>query len=217
MWKELEEGRAELLCSSCAYGKVYWIRPHHTRVAPRWKIWGRILQWYGGNHTWRIFWFPSSSKRVMPDPGSPLTPGHVNGGYTIPCTARSVVIYRKEDAERVLIHELQHASCLDNMKDPVEVREAKTEFWAELFLVALFSHGSQERGAHLWKVQSQWLANQNHTLRTVYGIQEPSDYVWRYTLGKENVAAALRIPLPSPQSSKSRSLRLGAPLFDTLS
>lgn len=216
MWKDLEEGRAEILCSSCAYGKVHWIRPKYTRIAPRWKVWGRILQWYGGDPTWRIFWFPSPSKREMPSPGEPLTPGHINGGYTMPCETRSIVIYRKEDAERVLMHELQHASCLDNMKDPVEMREAKTEFWAELFMVALFSHGSQERGARLWKLQSQWIVDQNHTLRTLHGIQGPKDYVWRYTLGKELVAQQMRIRLPSPRSTKSRSLRLAAPIFDTL-
>jgi hypothetical protein len=215
-WKLLEEKKAELQCLSCPYGKVLWICPFGSKVKPRLRIWGRILQWYG-NQSRRIFWFPSSSLRRMPQIGEQLNPGHINGGYTIPCDARQIVIYRKEDAERVLFHELSHASCLDNMKESVEMREARTEFWAEMWMVALFSKGSMARAKQLWKHQAQWIVNQNAILRMVYKVTRPQDYVWRYTLGREVIANQVRIPLPCPSLTRSRSLRLAAPIFDTLS
>lgn len=217
MWKLLEQEKAEILCMTCPYGKVLWIRPFGSRIQPRFRVWGRILQWYG-NQFYRIFWFPSPSLRRMPLVGSePLNPGHINGGYTIPCDARQVVIYRKEDAERVLIHELSHASCLDNMKESLELREARTEFWAEMWMVALFSKGSMARAKQLWKAQSQWIVNQNAILRMAYQVRSPKDYVWRYTLGREIIANQCRILLPIPSLTRSRSLRLTAPIFDTLS
>ncbi len=216
MWKLLEEKKAEIQCMSCPYGKVLWIRPFGSKVQPRFRIWGRILQWYG-NQFYRIFWFPSPSLRQMPLAGTErLNPGHINGGYTIPCDPRQVVIYRKEDAERVLIHELSHASCLDNMNEPIELREARTEFWAELWMVALFSKGSLPRAKQLWKAQSQWIVNQNAILQRVHGVHSHKDYVWRYTLGRHLIAHQLRIPMPYPSGTRSRSLRLTTPIFDVI-
>lgn len=214
-WKLVEENKAEIVCTQCTIGKILWIRPFGSRLKPRLRIWGRILQWYG-NPFCRIFWFPSLSLRRMPSSGEQLHPGHVNGGYTIPCNTRQIVIYRKEDAERVLIHELSHASCLDNMSESLELREARTEFWAELWMVAFFSKGSLQQAKRLWKHQAQWIVNQNAILRMIYHVNGPQHYVWRYTLGREIIANQLRIPMPTPSLTKSRSLRLAAPIFDTL-
>lgn len=214
LWSALEAGDAELLCATCPYAKVLWIRRKHTRDSPNWTLWGRIFQWFGfqaKEKQWRVFWFPSHSLRQMPGQNEDILPGHINGGYTIPCLHNKIVIYRKEEAERVLIHELQHASCLDNMNEAIEMREARVEFWAELFLVAICSKGSKQRAARLWKQQSQWLVNQNYALKSVYKIQSTQEYVWRYTLGRELIAEELRIALPSPTSARNRSLRLTSP------
>jgi hypothetical protein len=214
--KLVQENKAEIVCIRCSLGKVLWIRPFGSRLKPRLSIWARILQWYG-NPFCRIFWFPSPSLRKMPHVGESLHPGHVNGGYTIPCDTKQIVIYRKEDAERVLFHELSHASCLDNMNEPIEMREARTEFWAEMWMAAFFSRGSLAQAKRLWKHQAQWIVNQDAILRMVYHVNGPQHYVWRYTLGREVIANQLRIPLPNPSLTRSRSLRLGAPIFDTLS
>ena len=214
-WKLLETNRAELACCQCEIGKILWIKPKGSRFKPRLSIWGRILQWYG-NPFCRIFWFPSLSPRRMPSPGESLHPGHVNGGYTMPCDTKQIVIYRKEDAERVLFHELSHSSCLDNMEEPIELREARTEFWAEMWMAAFFSKGSLAQAKRLWKHQAQWIVNQNAILRMIYRVSGPNDYVWRYTVGREVIANQVRVPLPSPSLTKSRSLRLAAPIFDTL-
>lgn len=215
-WNLVESNQAEIACTVCPYGKILWIKPFGTQLKPRLRIWGRILQWYG-NRFCRIFWFPSPSPRRMPSNGEALNPGHVNGGYTIPCDTKQIVIYRKEDAERVLFHELSHSSCLDDMNEAIEMREARTEFWAEMWLAAFFSKGSLAQAKRLWKHQAQWIVNQDAILRILYHINGPQHYVWRYTIGREVIANQLRIPLPSPSLTKSRSLRLGAPIFDTLS
>lgn len=213
-WTLLETNKAEIVCVECTIGKILWIRPFGSGLKPTMKTWARILQWYGNSFT-RIFWFPSLSLREIPQNG-PLHPGHINGGYTFPCTTNQIVIYRKEDAERVLFHELSHASCLDDQTESLELREARTELWAELLMAALFSKGSLKKAKSLWSQQSQWLVNQNEVLRTAYHVTSPKDYVWRYTVGREVIANELRIPLPSPKKSTSRSLRLAAPLFDRL-
>lgn len=153
----------------------------------------------------------------MPIVGTePLNPGHINGGYTIPCNPRQIVLYRKEEVERVLLHELSHAACLDDMKESLEMREARTEFWAELWLVALFSKGSYARAKLLWKHQAYWIVDQNAILRMVYQVRGPQDYVWRYTVAREIIADQLRISMPVPSITRSRSLRLSSPIFDTL-
>jgi hypothetical protein len=107
-----------------------------------------------------------------------------------------------------MVHELKHESCLDNFQEAIELREARVEFWAELFLVAICSKGLPQRAARLWKEQSQWIVNQNEKLRSEYKITSPKHYVWRYTVGREVIAEQLRIPLPLPQQTKNRSLRL---------
>jgi hypothetical protein len=215
-WNLVENNKAEIVCVQCEIGKILWIKPFGSRIQPRLRIWGRILQWYG-NPFCRIVWFPSQSLRRMPSLGESLGPGQINGGYTMPCDTRTIVIYRKEDAERVLIHELSHASCLDNPKESLELREARTELWAEMWMAVFFSKGSLAQAKRLWNYQAQWIVNQNAILRMIYHVQNPNHYVWRYTVGKESIANELRIPLPPPSFTKLRSLRLAAPIFDTLS
>ena len=72
---------------------------------------------------------------------------HVNTGYTIPCN-NEVVIYRKEEWFKVLIHEMMHNYNLDfsgtqvdyqekiteimHIRIRVELFEAYSEFWAEM-------------------------------------------------------------------------------------
>jgi hypothetical protein len=121
------------------------------------------------------------------------------------------VIYREEEVARVLIHELLHAACTDNMEDPVELIEAKTETWAELFLVALCSKGSMTEAQRLWAIQSQWISNQNAKLQKEYGVVGPEDYAWRYTVGRELILRSLKIELPEPKATRSKSSRLTSP------
>lgn len=208
LWKDVEEGRATIKAKGCALARVIWIQPKGKKVEPDWSTWGRIFQWYGspsGASQWRIFWFPSEVKRTAPAQGQ-VGPAHVNGGYTIPCTPTAIIIYRKEEATRVLLHELSHAACLDNQSESLIMREARTETWAEIFLIAIKSRGSLQKAKQLFLIQTQWISDQNAMLRTQYGVQGPNDYSWRYTLGREIILNQLGIYLPAPKAT-SRSLR----------
>jgi hypothetical protein len=149
-----------------------------------WATWGRIFQAMGtpkDSEFWQIYIYASKQNRILPE-NPPLGPEHVNGGYTYPCSSKAVIIYRYEEVTRVLIHELLHASCTDNISLPVEVREASTETWAELFLIAILSKGSIQKAKRLWKIQEAYILDLHYTLQTFYSIHKPSDYVARYTI-----------------------------------
>jgi hypothetical protein len=87
------------------------------------------------------------------------------------------------------------------------MREARTETWAEIFLVAIKSEGSLQKAERLWKFQTQWIADQNEFLRRKHGVQGPNNYAWRYTIAREIILNQLRIHLPAPRSFSSKSLR----------
>ena len=154
-----------------------------------WSLWARIFQWIGaptsGSH-WQVYLYASDVKRTLPESG-PIGPDHLNGGYTFPCKSDCIVIYRYEEATRVLIHELLHAACTDNHKNSVEIKEALTESWAELFLIALLSNGDFKKGYHLWKIQDHYIQDLNYTVRRFHSVNRPSDYGARYTIMREKV------------------------------
>jgi len=214
LWELTNTGGAKLLCKSCTYAKVCWIQPSRTTLEPPWSEWGRLFQWLGAppeGTKWTVFWFPAPTKRLLPPKGQQVGPAHVNGGYCYPCNPHIIVVYRLEEATRVLLHEVLHAACTDPQNAPLEIKEATTETWAELFLVALCSKGNVEKAKHLWRLQSQWIANQNEKLRKDYTVKAPQDYVWRYTVGREHILSQLRIQLPSPKQTRDISSRLTHP------
>ena len=94
------------------------------------------------------------------------------------------MIYRKEEALRVLIHELLHATCTDNTGDHLPVMEAKTEAWAEVIYCCVLAHGNLEKALRLWNLQSAWIVAQTKKLIHSHNVNESSDYAWRYTVGK---------------------------------
>lgn len=206
-------GGAKLLCKSCEYAKVFWIQPNGTSIEPPWSEWGRIAQMFGTTPQgikWKVFWFPANVKRVLPPVGQQVGPLSLNGGYCFPCDPRSVIVYRYEEATRVLIHELLHAACTDP-DAPLPIKEATTETWAELILVALCSKGNVAEAKRLWRLQSAWISNQNYKLITQYNVTTPEAYAWRYTVGRELILHNLRIPLPLPKPTHGTSSRFTHP------
>jgi hypothetical protein len=108
------------------------------------------------------------------------------------CKANTVVIYRQEDATRVLVHELLHGCCTDSREDPVEIIEAKTEAWAEIVMAAIREGGVA--GARMAGALEQQLAGsaaQNARLVAKHGVVGPADYAWRYTVGKTEALGAM--------------------------
>ncbi len=215
VWQNVMNGSYSIDCRSCRYGKVIALGPQGEDIVP-WQTWSLIFELFSGNlqSQIRIVWFASPQKRILPSLGQPLGPEHINGGYTIPCSPDTIIIYRREEATRVLLHELYHASCTDRDLS-IELKEAETESWAELALIAIASRGNKKKAEELWKKQSHWISNTNEKLKRFYGITDPSQYVWRYTIGREPALYRLGIVLPKGRPNLNNfSLRLTLPLFD---
>jgi hypothetical protein len=203
LWRGLERGETRLESQECSLARVIAVVPRGGRVP--WEEWGRVFQWVGpprSGQQWRILWFAADMPRLFPDLGVPLGPEHLNGGYTVPCSHEAVVVYRAEEATRVLIHELLHASCLDPVGETLETKEATIETWAELFLVALKAGGSRRRAAALWAEQAQWIRDVNDRARKHHGVIGPEAYGWRYTVGREAIYSGLGVALPGRASAR---------------
>ena len=171
----------------------------------------RVLQIMGSSKSYTIYWFLSPVERKFPSHGEPVLAKHINGGYCHACKPETIVIYRAEDAVRVLIHELMHAACLDDHSKPIPVVEAETEAWAELFYSMLMANEYGLSPGDAWNIQSSWSARQNIRLQKDHSVKGPSDYAWRYTVGKEGVWRRWNMPVAPPSNYSGNSLSLGAP------
>jgi len=154
-----------------------------------WALWARIFQGIG-HPIGRILFYGHPSERFFPSPGEPVGPENVNGGYTNLCSQERIVIYRYEEATRVLLHELLHTACFDKEKE-VEDLEASTEAWTEIFLCALLSKGKSGAFSSLWLKQCKWIHAQCEMLEKSGSVNGPKDYAWRYINGKRNVLYGL--------------------------
>lgn len=238
VWKAVAEGRGRIVCRRLVErggerARVVALLPNGA-AEPEWEFWGRVFQWFGAAaglgvgapagvspptpspSPWRVTFFAAAEQRKFPGgrTHSDLGPEHVNGGYTTPCSTAGIFIYRAEEATRVLIHELVHAACLDEPGWPVEMREAMVETWAELILIALRSGGDPAAAGRLWATQSQWVADTNWKAAQQHGVNDMSDYAWRYLCGREQMYARLGIQLPAARpavAARMESVRFTAP------
>jgi hypothetical protein len=105
------------------------------------------------------------------------------------------------------------------MKNPEEVREVLTESWAELFLIAVLAKGSLTKAKKLWRIQAQWIIDQETVLKE-YGVLTPLNYAWRYTVGRREVMErmGLRFPAAStdPMFMLGGSLRFTSPSLENV-
>lgn len=236
VFNDLQAGKAKLMCKSGLLGtaKVLAIVYPDTKIP--WELFGRIFSAFGSSKTkpWRVIWFAHPRKREFPltqttntikantlnsslhnEENQPIQPVHINGGYAYACAPETIVIYREEEAARVLVHELLHAACTDDMNKPEEVREVLTESWAEVFLVAILAKGSLAKAKKLWAIQAQWIVDQETVLKGDYNVLGPLNYAWRYTVGRRGVLErmGLRFPAPSadPMFMLGGSLRFTSP------
>jgi len=218
MWMAFQTGKAALLCRTCPYGKVLVIcllgsDRSSADLGISWSIWARILEGFGVTNA-RICWYASPTKRVLPKNGSTVGPEHVNGGYTMACQLTAVVIYRLEEATRVLIHEMLHATCTDHDHDPTEIKEAKTETYAELLLIGYASKGNAKLAEKLWLHQADWIQEVNQTLIHEHGVRSLADYSARYTLGRVKELKSIGLELPTSVTRRSTSSRFTSPKLD---
>jgi hypothetical protein len=220
IWNRFRAGEVKLACYKLGtLARVLCFLPPGVRPPPL-EFWGRIFAWFGPSpdgRPWRVTWFASPATREFPEEGQDLGPEHVNGGYTMGCSADGIFIYRAEEATRVLVHEMMHAACLDQHGWDVPHKEALVETWAELVLIALRSRGGRPAAAKLWALQAQWIVDTNWKARHLHGTHDLSDYAWRYLCGREMMYQKLGVELPAPnkaRSVKGRSLRFTHPALD---
>jgi hypothetical protein len=214
MLDALRAKRATLLTRTSKYAKVLAVVYPEQEARIPWDLFGKIFQAFGpcarSKGSWRFVWFANPAPRLLPTPQTPVAAEHMNGGYTYPCDPSAIVVYREEEVARVLVHEMLHAACTDSPKDMLEIKEAKTETWAEIFLVAILAAGKPRIFSNLWRIQAQWIADQEAVLMRDHGVRGPEDYAWRYTLGRRFVLEGLGCGLPMPAAAVV-SLRFTSP------
>jgi hypothetical protein len=216
MLTDLQNKKAILLTRTSKIAKILAIVYPEQEFAIPWDLFGKIFTSFGeSSKPWRVVWFANPTPRELPLSSQNPSSANMNGGYAYPCEPSTVVVYRWEEAARVLIHELLHAACTDAPEDPIEIKEAKTETWAEIFLVAILSAGKPKKFAQLWKIQAQWIADQEYVLSRHHDVMEPSDYAWRYTLARRFVlkefGCGLPAPSADPRAALGGSMRFTAP------
>jgi hypothetical protein len=222
MFEEMMKGNLFVVTSKCEYGQVMAVFETMEQMAELpWDLWGRILRMFSEpfRKPFKVFFLGNRSLRQFPSGEDPITPENINGGYTYRCDPETIVIYRAEDATRVLIHELQHSCCLDNPKNGVDIIEAETEAWAELFYVAIISQGKKYMFKDLIQRQSEWIIKQNRKVRQHMMSPDTMEFPWRYTIGKEEVWerwGILRRDEMKPVINVGKSLRLTYPPNDVL-
>lgn len=153
-----------------------------------WLLWTRIFQAIGHPIGYTLL-YANSKKREFPGSADEaIAAKHMNAGYSFICQKHTVVVYRFEEATRVLLHELLHTACFDS-ELPVEALEANTEAWTEVFLCALLSKGRSGIFTRMWRQQIAWILAQTKYLRDRWRVNTPADYAWRYTVGRHQVLA----------------------------
>lgn len=225
----LESDHLSVDARECDFGSVFIFSdptsPSLTTFP--WTLWGRILRLYSSSSSlglfraksttlYRVFVFAVDRPRQFPaSVNDPITPLHINGGYAYPCNRQTIVIYRAEDATRVLLHELQHAACLDDHRQGVDRVEAETEAWAELLHSLLLSHGDVSTAREQLQRQAEWIRAQNRRVRQ-HIRQSGDSFCQRYTVFKEDVWRRWGLmSLASASASVSGSLRLTPPADPT--
>ena len=231
MWNGLVGGNYRLCAVESDYGRVIGVftKNEHSKDVP-WGLWMRIMRMFttagtasASANPFKVFFLANPYPREIPA-SAPILPIHINGGYTIPCSRESIVIYRAEDATRVLLHELFHAACCDNHTLGLDVVEAETEAWAELFYCGFVARGVLHIMRDWVGRQSEWMAKQNAKVAGLIGSKgiEARVFPWRYTIGKQEtwerwgifdaearrpeirVGNSFRLTLPPPASVKAR-------------
>jgi hypothetical protein len=216
IWQAYKAGTARLVCMRLGgLARVIMFLIEGTKE-PNWELWARVFQWFGPSSDgkpWKVTWFPAKAVRKFPLLGQDLGPEHVNGGYTQICSTNGIYIYREEEATRVLIHEMVHATCLDERGEgwTIPLKEAMVEMWAELILIAIVSRGSLFHAKRFWVKQSHWIADTNHTAQQNHNENDASDYAWRYLSGRRFMYGMHGIALPPPRALQNKSTRFTHP------
>jgi hypothetical protein len=225
LYSALLRGEASVVNRECDHAHVIYISesPYPAVAAAEvpWATWGRIFQAFGAPSTkgpWRVIVFGSSHLRDFPAEGTILAPEHINGGSAYRCEPASILIVRREEMTRVLVHELFHAACSDDMTMDVPDVEAHTEAWAEYMLAAIMARGLRPRFCELWPRQVAYAEKQAAICRERGHIRNDDDYGCRYLTKridawrKEGLYPTC--PLPPLSKVKVNTLRFTGEFLD---
>jgi hypothetical protein len=202
-------GKADILKSSCKYGEIMVVSLHGTPFYPKWNTWWRAVRLLSKNKPVKIVIFGHPKQRVLAPDQIEIGPEDINGGSANRCDPSTIVIYRKEEATRVLIHELMHGNCSDPYEKTTPYIEADTEAWAEMILCGMCAKGKLSPWVRFMKEQIDWTLHQSYFLRRKHRVFGAGDYAWRYIPGKLEVWESLGISIPWNKTftSKISSLR----------
>ena len=173
-------------------------------------LWFRIVRTLVPKRSVRVVLFGNPRIREPPKHGQPIEPIHVNGGYTNRCSTRTIVIYRAEEATRVLIHELFHGSCSDPSL-AIPYLEADTEAWAEIVYCAFMGQGKKDAFLQRMREQIRYAVSQAEWVRKHHKVEDARAYGWRYLTGRIRVWERLGFAIPSVGTiykDQYKSLRL---------
>jgi len=195
----LRRKQATLLRSVCELGEILLVSVHKSPMEPQWNLWWRCIRLLGTKEKpARIVFFGHPKERRVPSQKPyVIEKEHLNGGATMPCSPMDIVVYRKEEATRVLIHELFHASCSDPYHKDTPQIEADTEAWAEMVLCGMAAKGELQPWIRHMREQLAWAAKQAASVQTYYNVRSHNDYAWRYLVGRLAIWRRLGIQVPS--------------------
>ena len=204
----VQTNKAFLQTRVCALGTILVLtfEPIEERI---WTFWWHCIRLIcPGKHV-RVVFYLHPKGRDLPPKGTAIESQHINGGLTMRCDAKTVVVYRKEEATRVLIHELFHANCSDPYEKDTQFLEADTEAWAEIFLCAALAKGNKKEFEKLLHEQFLYALEQTEYLQKNHNVESPQQYAWRYTVGRLEVWKRLGFTMPhGTKRSVPKSLRL---------
>jgi hypothetical protein len=213
LMNDYTNGKASIWKSTCNHGEIIYIGDDEKVPL---HVWWRCIRLLSKSPV-RIVIFGSNNLRKMPEHGVAVRPAHINGGYANRCDSRSIVIYRKEEATRVLIHELLHASCSDPKTENTSRLESDTEAWAEIIQCAMIVKGAKTAWTACMKEQIAYSLRQAATLRDNHKVHSEKDYAWRYTLGRLDVWRNLGLDVSEPPKSYKALTSLRLTLKEPLS
>jgi hypothetical protein len=198
MIEALKAKKADVLKASSKYGTCLVVSLHSSPFKPTWNTWWRAIRLLSPQKPVRILFFGHPQMRQVPfNNETPITAQQVNGGSAMRCDSKTIVLYRKEEATRVLIHELLHASCSDPYTKDTPFIEADTEAWAEMILCAMKAKGVSARWRIYMKEQIDWSLRQAATLKLKYNVYNSTHYAWRYLVGRLDVWRQLGLKIPA--------------------
>ncbi len=205
----LGAGRAVVLKTVCSLGAILVVSFKKDPLYPPWNLWWRCVRLLSPQKKVRILIFAHPKKRELPPKTARIGPAHVNGGAAFRCEPQTIVLYRKEEVTRVLIHELFHASCSDPYHLDTPYIEADTEAWAELFLCGMAAKGQPQPFVRHMREQISWAVRQAATLQDAYKVYSSKAYALRYLIGRLEVWRRLGLQVPSAPVgyAKVKSLR----------